>query len=239
VRTDPAGPLRLPRGAERYVVLQRASYSSRLPARWRGGRFERDYRRYAAPTVERFRRPAIARRYTEELTAEYAELGPFLPATADAILDIGCGIGGIDVALSRHYEAMGQRPRVSLLDREGVSDVFYGFREDAAHYNSLDLARAFLALNGVPAASIDTIDVDAQGFPTDRTYDLVISLLSWGHHYPVHTYLDDVDRALSATGVVVLDVRRDAEGEDQLRQRFGRVEVVRHGRVSDRLALTR
>lgn len=234
-----ARTFRLPRGAERYLVLQRVSYAWKLPAPLRRARLQRLYDRYAFPSVERVRRPLIARRYSTELTADYTELRPFLPTAADRILDVGCGIAGIDSLLFRHYAQLGGRPRVSLLDKEGVSEIFYGFRHQAAYYNSLDLAREFLVLNGVPRSAIDTIDVGTSGFPVERRYEIVVSLLSWGHHYPISTYLDEVERVLSPDGIVVLDVRRETTGEEALRERFGRIELVRRGRVSDRLAVWR
>jgi hypothetical protein len=54
----------------------------------------------------------------------------------------------------------------------------------------------------------------------------VISLISWGFHYPVNVYLSEVSRVLSKNGAVILDVRKDSPGLNDLRSRFGTVTTL-------------
>ena len=225
----------LPRGAEHFIVLQRTSYAYRLPRVARIGPVPELFARYGSRWVERLRRRTIAERYTEEMLSEYAELRPHLPSQAKAILDIGCGIGGMDAVLYSHYRQSSPSVQVHLLDKEGTSEVYYGFRDDAAFYNSLDLARAFLVANGVPDDQVKTFDVSRTGFPAGHRYDLVVSLLSWGHHYPVSTYLNEVHYALTDDGVLIMDVRRASNGLAELSQRMASVEEINAGRVTVRV----
>jgi hypothetical protein len=139
--------------------------------------------------------------------------------------------------LYRHYSEAS--PAVALLDRDGVSDeVYYGYAPDAAHYASLELSRRFLTDNGVPSDAVTTFDSDADGYPLDRQFDLVVSVVSWGFHYPLETYLADVDRTLSDGGILVVDVREGTNAEQKLRA-IGEVETVEVSRWRQRLCVRR
>jgi SAM-dependent methyltransferase len=208
----------LPSGAEPYLALQRTAYQHPVnrPFRWLG--LGAVYDRLLLAPVERRRTASLARAYEDDLRREHEQMAPFLPPAASRVLDIGCGLAGIDLFLHRHY---GGGFNLVLLDRDGRSGSFYGFRAEAAYYNSLALARALLCANGVPDAGIATFDLDRDGFPGGAPYDLVVSLLSWGFHYPVGVYLERVLGALAPGGVVIMDVRKGTDGEQQLEAAFG------------------
>ena len=215
-------PLEIPPGCEALLVLQRTQYQSalrRLLRKIGRGDF---YDRHLAGIVDSWRHARIERLYEAELTPEFARRLPPLPAAPRHVLDIGCGLAGIDAWI---YHACG-KPALCLLDREGRSEVYYGFRADAAFYNSLALARRLLEMNGVPAGQITTVDVDTQPLPRNRRFDLVISLLSWGFHYPLDTYLHYVKAQLTDDGAVIVDTRRDTGGYDTLIDQFDQVTVV-------------
>ena len=227
--------VRLPPGGEFYIALQRPAYA------WRSGRRLKVghdlYVRHLMRRVERRRRDKVALAFAEGLQRDLDSLLPFLPERAEAVLDIGCGLAGIDLMLHRHYAP--ESPRFALLDREGVStDVFYGYEDDAAHYASLGIARRLLEENGVPPEDIATFDPDRDGYPAGRTYDLILSLISWGFHYPVSTYLDDVQRTLAPGGTLIVDVRDGTGAEDELRV-LGDAEVVERSRWRKRLCIRR
>ena len=145
-----------------------------------------------AVTIEsRLRKRAIKRRFDAGMRREYQGLCEWLPKQANAILDVGCGIGGIDALLYEHYGRSNDLC-FYLLDRTQQDEqIGYGYRNRADFYNSFDVTREFLNSNGVPEQSLVTLearedaDIDLRG-----PVDLVISLISWGFHYPVATYLD-------------------------------------------------
>jgi SAM-dependent methyltransferase len=213
---------RLPQSAEYYISLQRTANQSVLANTANRLGLGALFDTWLRKPVERRRRKHIARLYTHSILRDFESIKPHLPESPPRVLDIGCGLGGIDLAIYRHYGAA----ELWLLDREGDSPIYYGFRPVAAHYNSLAVSRTFLEHNGVAEQHITTIDVDATGFPTAISFGLVLSLLSWGFHYPLDTYIDDVLRALSVDGVVILDVRAGTDGEARLRERFARVAVL-------------
>lgn len=169
----------------------------------------------------RWRGAAIRRGFAASIRADYEQIRAHLPARAGTILDIGCGVAGIDVALHQHYAA--QPPQFRLLDKSAVSErVFYDFHAAGAFYNSLATAARVLTSNGVAPAAIQQFEARAENLIPLRegSVDLILSLISWGFHYPVATYLQEAARALAPGGTLILDVRRDSGGLEELRSVF-------------------
>ncbi len=46
----------------------------------------------------------IKREFSKDMEREYLTIKKYLPKKANSILDIGCGIAGIDIFLSNHYK---------------------------------------------------------------------------------------------------------------------------------------
>lgn len=127
--------------------------------------------------------------------------------------------------LFRHYE--GAISTLTLLDKEGVSsEIYYDFHAVGAFYNSLSVAKNLLVANAVPAETILTVDADKDGYPKDREFDIILSMLSCGYHYPLETYLDSVESTLSKQGILIVDVRNDSGGEAVLGEKFSSVEAI-------------
>ena len=70
------------------------------------------------------------------------------------------------------------------------------------------------------------VDIGNREFPTEQQFDLIISLISWGFHYSIDTYLDETAASLAKGGVMLLDIRKDSDSIDILKTRFGSVEIV-------------
>jgi SAM-dependent methyltransferase len=167
--------------------------------------------------------------YAEDVARDYEMIRPHLPARAAATLDIGSGMAGIDVLLWRHYGD----PVVNLLDGTGQTEVRVLFQQSMSPYNSMSVARRLLEANGVPAERIVEWPPDpALSLPP---CDLVVSLLSWGFHFPVATYLPLVERCLRPGGRVILDVRKDTDGLEALDARLAPVTVVDSNAKADRV----
>lgn len=179
----------------------------------------------ALPFVRLQRTGISPDRYGEVIAAEYAELAPYLPEAVAAVLDIGCGVAGIDVHLARRYPDA----RLYLLDRtERAERIPYGYG-DGSFYNSLEAARELLWANGVDPERVETIE--APGVELPRV-DLVVSLLAWGFHLPVGAYLDRLK--LSPGGRVVLDLRLGTGGRAALAERLTFLAVVRRDGKAER-----
>ena len=93
--------------------------------------------------------------------------------------------------------------------------------------DSLDQAREFLKLNGVGDSAITTQEATTDNrIPFGSSFGLIISLISWGFHYPVTTYLSEAARVLASDGSVILDVRKGTNGLRELRSQFSDVRVI-------------
>jgi hypothetical protein len=150
-------------------------------------------------------------------------------------LDIGCGVAGIDVYLNAHYQE--QTPRFYLLDKSQVEDqVFYGFKSHGAFYNSLETAQQMLVSNQIPTERITLLEANEAGeINIGGQIDLAVSLISWGYHYPVRTYLDRVHELLAPGGRLIMDVRRGTGGLEEIQSRFAEVRMISVDKKSDRL----
>jgi SAM-dependent methyltransferase len=161
--------------------------------------------------------------YEQDLSRTYLEIQQHLPVTCWGLLDIGSGLGGVDVLLSRHYG--GDPPFVHLLDGEHDAAEMHLHRET---FNDMRVAREFLITNGVRADRFAYFTTAAENLP--RPYDLVISLGSWCFHYPPEVYLPLLlsGGGLHRDSVLIIDVRnRRPEYERALDRVLERTAVIR------------
>lgn len=182
------------------------------------------------------RRDEIQDEYLSQLREEFEEIRDFLPGEVDRILDIGCGVGGINVFFSEHYGS--RNPDFYLFDKTEVSSyVYYQFNQETAYYNSLEVAREMLQSNGVPGERVHTLDADRRDPSELEDVDLCVSFLSWGFHYPAGTYLEEVVGCLGSAGTLILDFRQGTGGFERCRQHFRDHRVIDDNDEYRRVAL--
>lgn len=214
--------IRLPPAALRYVLHQRPMLQA----------YNGWLRRLGVPLPVRvwgnimLRGRQVAAGYSRMIRDDYEMIRPHLPERAERILDIGCGIAGLDVLLHAHYRGAGAAPELCLLDRTDVSVPRYGFADRDEFYNALELSRRVLVGSGVPASAIRILDVGRGDGVPEGPLDLVVSIASWGFHYQISTYLDEVHRELRPGGRLILDVRLGVGQREQLEQRFHDVATI-------------
>jgi SAM-dependent methyltransferase len=167
----------------------------------------------------------IKKEFVEDIQADYENIKNFLPKNTQEILDIGCGMAGVDVFLSEHYQHL---INIHLLDKTQVDEnVYYGYESQTAFYNSLPVAKKLLIENSVPGEKIFLHDADnpATCF-NGRKFDLITSFISWGFHYPVKTYLNEVVSSLGEGGVLIVDLRKDTDGLKEIQKAFNRTKII-------------
>lgn len=180
----------------------------------------------------------IRAEFQKSMEDEFQELRPYIPSGDVRIIDIGAGIGGIDVLLFQHYRDAGNKAHVTLVDKTAVDNqIWYGFTEAGSFYNSLEYGDEFMRANGVPPESLSLLQPEAFEATCPQA-ELIISLISWGYHYPVQTYLDTVQHCLRPGGVLIIDVR-DPDGREQLERVFGPAEVISKNTNMTRLKFTK
>ena len=145
--------------------------------------------------------------YGDTIRKTYLSIAPYLPKSAERVMDIGCGMAGIDVHLSEHY---GHDVELWLVDKGGVSPRincgYYAKASEFSHYHDWNAALSLLDANQVPLDNIRCVDLLHEPFPAE-SFDVVISLLSMGFHYPVNTHPIKVKPG----GVFIADVRINSD----------------------------
>lgn len=136
--------------------------------------------------------------YQDSLTADLETMLPHLPEHCGNVLDVGSGLGGIDVLIDRQY---GGDVYVSLMD--GIDDP-PELKFHNCTYNDMKVARDFLTRNGVVRCGY--YSTPPRGAVE---FDLIVSLQSWCFHYGPSAYLSFVRQCCHPETVLILDVRTD------------------------------
>lgn len=198
-----------------YILLQRTSHFSFVKHSIVNKVFPMSF---LAKLESVFFSEKIKESYSKEMEREFLTIKPFISKNTHYILDIGCGVAGYDYYLYNHTGA-----EIFLLDKtETQSNIYYGFEKKGAYYNSLGIARLLLEQNGVPAQMIHTQEVTNKveiNHP-ESGFDLVVSLISWGFHYPVSTYVKMVYDVLKPGGLLIIDIRTNTRGKNELSEFF-------------------
>ncbi len=230
----------LPNSAVPYILLQRMDTQKFRELRYQlpYGRtlYNTFYNKFLYRLEARLRRNEIKEQYLDELQNDFRTIKDHLPEDTTSVLDVGCGVGGINLFLSEHYKD--QQPIFYLFDKTEISDVvYYQFRDTPAFYNSLDVAAETLQRNGVNEKNIHTLDADEFDLDELKNVDLCISLISWAFHYPLETYLEDVLESLSGDGVLLLDFRRNTNQLAKARRFFEDDDVIKSTEKYERVLL--
>lgn len=167
--------------------------------------------------------------YAASVEADYEAMKPWLPKKCRAWLDIGAGMAGIDVLLRRHY----RMSRIHLMDGTGRGPNMVGYQKGIDLYNSMPAALELLAANGIKSVGVHEPDPSAT-----IECDLIVSLLSWGHHYPAETYLPLVMRSLRPGGRLILDLRKGQNGHRVISKSLAFLGIVSEHK-SDRVCFER
>lgn len=209
-----------------YVLYERMSLAKKL------------FNLYSTKLEPWLRADSILRSYTEITAREFDTIRPHIGENVSTLIGIGAGMAGLEIRLSSYLRAKQERaPRIILIDKTGIDPIKYGFHEVASVYNSLDLARQSLELNGHPADAIEIVDADdapSRAIDLAGHADLITSLIAWGFHFPVDAYLDFSREVLSPSGRLIIDVRKGTDGLDKLRSAFHNVTVIHQDSKFDR-----
>jgi len=164
----------------------------------------------------------IAKALETMFMKDYDMITEYLPNDASNILDIGCGLGLINIPLYNHYNTT---VNLHLLDKTNSissNQSVRGFNKEYVFYNSMDATRDILISNGVLNENVHTYEVSKESIEQlyKIKYDLIISLLSCGWHYSIETYMDLIKNTLSPNGILVLDIRHDTDQLEYAKDNF-------------------
>jgi len=172
--------------------------------------------------VNYFQIEDIEKRAEELFQKEIELIKKYLPKKAQNIMDIGCGLGIINIFLNKIYN---NQPNFFLLDKNRIDKVIkYGFSSDYESYNDLMETRNLLINNDISSNSINTIDIE-KDFKIDAKIDLVISLKSMGYHYPIDQYLRLFQTCCDENTSFIFDVSEGYYNENLFKKYFESVDI--------------
>ena len=174
---------------------------------------------------------------TKAMESAFESVRAALPAvTAPSIVDIGCGIGIYHALISAHYSGKSQHFLVDRSANQIDAPETREHRHFAAHggyhksaksvafYSSEHCARTIAFDNGLDSTRwhwVNATEANVRALGTAST-DVVMSLLSWGFHYPVATYAAAARAILRPrTGRLVMTLRANSGGDKTLEQEYG------------------
>lgn len=174
---------------------------------------------------------AIKANYVASMKREYEAMASELPIASDVVVDIGAGLGGIDIFLARHYPAA----TFFLLDKNENSATTAGFSSHHGFYNSFSKARELLTEHGMKEEQIHFLTPEQTSLlPVPN---LILSLLSCGFHYPLSTYQNIFERCLHDRGTVIVDIRKGSGQEEEARK-IGTVKIIHEDWCTMRVKIT-
>ena len=161
---------------------------------------------------------------TEDLFyKEFETFKNYIPNSAENIMDIGCGLGIINIYLNEFFE---KKPVFFLLDKNRVDrKIKYGFSSNYESYNDLNETKNILLNNNIDTNRINLYDVEKQ-FLITKKMDLVISLKSMGYHYPINTYIELLRNCCTKNTVFIFDIGDNQYDENYLKKIFDDVKII-------------
>jgi SAM-dependent methyltransferase len=158
---------------------------------------------------------AVERAYFDQRVAwDWDCCASHLPKAANAVLDIGSGVGGIDQLLFQNLDPR----RLTLVDQRHR-------KRGSVTYDVLAAAASLLAANGVPAERIrllDSADPRTMRALASRRFDLVLSLRALGFAFPYQLYREALVRSVKPGGLMILDLARVGGPNEELAPRYQR-----------------
>ncbi len=142
----------------------------------------------------------------------HSSISCFLPKDIENMLDIGCGSGLTSVRMFKHYfDKNNKSINLYLMDKDRIDrKIYFGFKPDSSAYCELQETKKNLILNNIDEKYFHIYDIlkyqnKSDFFDQLPIFDLVISCISWGFHYPISVYLDCVTSKLKNGGILILD----------------------------------
>lgn len=141
--------------------------------------------------------------YNQSIADIMKTIRPALPPVVTNVLDVGSGMGGLNVMLDRFYRKKENvSPTFWLLDGIGDDPVAQRYPDTFSNFR---IAKRFLMDNGLGIKQVQHVHPQAMVFP--HQFDLIVSWASWCFHYPPDLYLERVLEACHDDTILIIDVR--------------------------------
>ena len=154
---------------------------------------------------------------------EYETIKDFLPKNVSNILDIGCGLGIINIFLNKNYNHNAQ---FFLIDKDRVDiKIKYGFSENYESYNSLNETKNILLANGLIDEQIILKNAD-KDIDINLKIDFILSLKSMAFHYPLENYLELFSKICSKNTEFIFDISTERYKISDIEKFFEKTNVI-------------
>ncbi len=179
---------------------------------------------FTSHLINYFQDSKIHEKVFNQIQDEFDVIKQYLPRSASTIMDIGCGIGLIDIFLNNYYEKI---KNFYLLDKNHIDrKIVYGFSENYESYNKFDITKNFLINNGINENKLKLINVDRQFEIKENSIDLCLSLVSMGYHYPIKQYIDLLKNISKEKTVFIFDIATEYQNLESLSEFFEQVQII-------------
>jgi hypothetical protein len=139
-----------------------------------------------------------------EISAEFEPLKPHIVAAKPGMfVSIGPGLAILELMVFRSCGPL----KFTLIDIEQSAEHQHGYAQKGSGYASLESCKRFLVANGVDAASVTCCNPRKQPLPSG-SFDMLVSLLSMGFHYPCDEYAAFIRDGLRKDGILIFDKRK-------------------------------
>jgi hypothetical protein len=123
------------------------------------------------------------------------------------LVSIGPGNGIIETMI---LQSLSRDVNLSLIDIEQTPSHHHGYARQGSGYANLSSTARFMSENGIEPENIFTYNPLIDGLPEVK-FDMVISLLSMGFHYPCDHYVDFILKGLNDQGLMIIDIRKGVQ----------------------------
>jgi hypothetical protein len=166
--------------------------------------------------------------YIKGIIKQYKIFKNNLPKQCDNILSIGCGLGVPDLIFKEHYK---KDLNFYLFDRHQYDNkISFGYKEKASFYNNFELTKEIYNKYGIDDKYINFIDANNENLLNLPKMDIIISLIAWGFHFPIRTYLENVVKLMHENTILIFDLRTDHE-IDLIREKLIVINDITSGRL--------
>lgn len=160
--------------------------------------------------------------YNIHTDSQYELMRDYLPQKCNTVLDIGSGLGGINVLINRHY---GGKPHFELLDGKDDEPVVIKHKQT---FNNHKVSERFLLANGLENFTLST-----PSFQTGLKKDLIISMNAFMFHIPPWEYYTLLESSLKPGTVCIFKVRRSTDYLEYIRGLFKEIRVIKRLKNAD------
>ena len=208
---------------KKYFLLQRNQYLSNTQKRLRKlfGRylFTNLFILFFNPIKK------LNHKLNQDFLEEFNEISNYLPKKNQNVLDIGSGLGIINIFINDYYNNI---INFTLIDKNYTEKkVSYGFDEKGQFYNDFNVTLDLLTNNGISQEKLNIISVESK-HTINKKFDLVISLLSLGYHYSIDQYLEFFNKNTHRNTRFIFDIAKEYNDYNKISKMFYSIKIIKH-----------